>query len=880
MAGNDNEELFPEAFDKCEDGERELEQTGPKSDGEQICSICNNKLLGPRLLSCLHVFCLGCLEKIKRLVENGREMIVCPKCQQETYLGRKGVLGLSCDYISTNIQDMLAIISMAVVCTSCKTKEKAVSRCSDCAHFLCPNCDTAHQYMRCFENHKVVSFEVLKKAKEAVPIHKPVFCEFHITETMKFFCNTCSVTICNECVVVDHCAPDHHYERLSDAYERHKEHLQNLMGESKTKMAYCEDATNSLSNALAELQAQHDNAKGLINETFQSYKALLEKRKDDVLDELKELHSERELKIMEMFHVVEKSVERIEDASKFTQRLLEHGSPAEVLCLRQLVSTQLLNLINNTPKPDVNTTLEFVTDMDKFTAAIQATFGHFRKPESPVGTATTTPQQESPPPPSLSLVTNNVNCPPSSVTSSPVSMPSSYEGELALPPLLPLTSIQEYNLSALASLAEAPSQVSGAPSPTSSFSLSDLLCGDITSSTNAIKNLEALVKLGNVSLNEPGESGVSYPKIILPANPYKNPTTTRLFFDSFFGDLVNGAAGPAPLIGRGSPIDGIPPVLSPVNGASFPRSSPTAILSSANAATNSGMLPPVTYNVNRIGTKSAQAMQVRYKFGTLGPGKGQFNSPHGFCLGTEEDIIVADTNNHRIQVFEKCGSFKFQFGIPGKEEGQLWYPRKVAVMKASGKFVVCDRGNERSRMQIFTKNGHFIKKIAIRYIDIVAGLAVSSQGHIVAVDSVSPTVFVISDNGDLLSWFDCSDHMREPSDLAINGKEYFVCDFKGHCVVVFNENGSFLRRIGCENLTNFPNGIDISDAGDVLVGDSHGNRFHVAVFNRNGEAICEFECPYVKVSRCCGLKITSEGFIVTLAKNNHHVLVLNTLYIV
>ena len=57
---------------------------------------------------------------------------------------------------------------------------------------------------------------------------------------------------------------------------------------------------------------------------------------------------------------------------------------------------------------------------------------------------------------------------------------------------------------------------------------------------------------------------------------------------------------------------------------------------------------------------------TRCKFGQLGPGKGQFNSPHGFCLGLEEDIIVADTNNHRIQVFEKSGDFKYQFGIPGK----------------------------------------------------------------------------------------------------------------------------------------------------------------------------------------------------------------------
>jgi len=31
-------------------------------------------------------------------------------------------------------------------------------------------------------------------------------------------------------------------------------------------------------------------------------------------------------------------------------------------------------------------------------------------------------------------------------------------------------------------------------------------------------------------------------------------------------------------------------------------------------------------------------------------------------------------------------------------------------------------------MQLFTKNGQFIKKIAIRYIDIVAGLAITAQG--------------------------------------------------------------------------------------------------------------------------------------------------------
>ena len=60
--------------------------------------------------------------------------------------------------------------------------------------------------------------------------------------------------------------------------------------------------------------------------------------------------------------------------------------------------------------------------------------------------------------------------------------------------------------------------------------------------------------------------------------------------------------------------------------------------------------------------------------------------------------------------------------------------------------------------------------------------------------------------------------------------------------------GNFLRRIGCQPVTNFPNGIDISDAGDILVGDSHGNQFHVAVYDRRGDLVSQFQCPQVNIS--------------------------------
>ncbi|KAK0080316.1 hypothetical protein PV325_014163 [Microctonus aethiopoides] len=844
---------------------------GNSNINSEDCAVCMGKLSSPRLLSCLHVFCEVCLDKL--IVDKSstdatiNTTINCPLCEQQTTIGPKGASSLPCDYVLTNILDMSAIETMTVLCTSCKAKENAVARCSDCANFLCPNCNTAHQFMRCFESHKVIAFEDLKRSNKAVPIHKPIFCEFHPAENMKFYCYTCQEPICNDCLLVEHKAPEHQYERLVDAEGCQKEELINLVADSKNKMMDCEELSSQLENGLSELQAQHDQAKDLIIETFQSYKAILEKCRDNALNNLEKLHSDRELEVMDTFHNIEKTVERIEDACRFTSRLLEHGDTTEILTLKRTVASHLINLINNTPKANIKFSIEFQTDYNRFDKVVNESFGKFKTESTPVinnsqDITTTIPavtsHQIAPVPCSATTISTN------SPISLPTSMQSSFEGESSFlipptssppnvppppppvslppgPPMHGLTSIQKYNLQQLASLAEKVElndnnivPPSANPSPTPSFTLADLLSGDLTSS-HAINNLQALAKLGNSLGNEDmgnttlnGGGGLVLGRVqspVLNEPPNLGSLSANSLLNGGYQSLSNSTS---PILSQG-PDDLKSESLHNMQGV------------------NNTIGPGSGNYINLRSTNTKQTpMQIRSKFGQLGPSKGQFNSPHGFCLGTDEDIIVADTNNHRIQIFDKTGQFKSQFGIPGKEEGQLWYPRKVAVMRNCGKFVVCDRGNERSRMQIFTKNGHFIKKIAIRYIDIVAGLAVTSQGQIVAVDSVSPTVFVISDTGNLLNWFDCSDYMREPSDIAISGKEFFVCDFKGHCVVVFNEEGHFLRRIGCDNITNFPNGIDISDAGDVLIGDSHGNRFHVAVFSRDGSLISEFECPYVK----------------------------------
>ncbi|XP_067949045.1 brain tumor protein-like [Watersipora subatra] len=260
------------------------------------------------------------------------------------------------------------------------------------------------------------------------------------------------------------------------------------------------------------------------------------------------------------------------------------------------------------------------------------------------------------------------------------------------------------------------------------------------------------------------------------------------------------------------------------------------------------------------------------------------STPHGLCLsyGKEERIVLADTMNHSIKFFDTAGKFQYQFQNSGPDRTYLCCPRKVAVIGEgdSSCVVVCDRTSQiRSRLQIFKMNGYLWRSIDMEYIEIVAGLAVTPSGLIVAADSVVPAVCTLSGRGELLRWFDCSDEMKEPSDIAVTDNLFYVSDFKGHCIVEFHPYGQFLRRIGRDSSISFPNGIDISHRGYLLVADSHGNRVHITVFRPDGTQIGAFEYSDLEVSRCCGLKITAEGYLVTLAKTDSRGLIFDRLYI-
>ena len=94
--------------------------------------------------------------------------------------------------------------------------------------------------------------------------------------------------------------------------------------------------------------------------------------------------------------------------------------------------------------------------------------------------------------------------------------------------------------------------------------------------------------------------------------------------------------------------------------------------------------------------------------GKKGIENGEFDRPEGLTFDSKGRILVADSCNHRIQVFTSTGEFLESHGSPGSNSHQFSYPYDVKV-DHKGNVYVCEYGN--SRIQIFDSDWNFIETV-------------------------------------------------------------------------------------------------------------------------------------------------------------------------
>ncbi|KAK7481066.1 hypothetical protein BaRGS_00027702, partial [Batillaria attramentaria] len=175
------------------------------------------------------------------------------------------------------------------------------------------------------------------------------------------------------------------------------------------------------------------------------------------------------------------------------------------------------------------------------------------------------------------------------------------------------------------------------------------------------------------------------------------------------------------------------------------------------------------------------------------------------------DIVVADTENHRIQIFSPEGVFKFKFGHKGPNPENLNYP---------------------------------------------LGVAVTTDDHVTVTDSVNAAVKVFSCDGELVSCFVHSGTIEFPYGVAVTADNFIVLtDICRHAVIVLYPSGGISHEFGCygDESRNFdhPYFVAVNKSKQIIVSDA-GNS-SIKIFQFEGKLLRAFSFQ--------DFKLPAEGYV-------------------
>jgi DNA-binding beta-propeller fold protein YncE len=185
--------------------------------------------------------------------------------------------------------------------------------------------------------------------------------------------------------------------------------------------------------------------------------------------------------------------------------------------------------------------------------------------------------------------------------------------------------------------------------------------------------------------------------------------------------------------------------------------------------------------------------------GARGNGKGQFDSPTGIAVDANGNVLVADTNNGRIQKFSPTGTFLSTIASKGSGQGQLSDPNGIAIDRV-GRIYIAETGTH--RVQKLAPDGAFIaewkgpepgfygpRRIAIGPDD---SIYVVDQGHtrIVKFNTDGQVLTIWGSKGNGGSQFD------DPTSVAVDPttNKVYVADPINKRIQVFDSNGKFLTK--------------------------------------------------------------------------------------
>ena len=290
----------------------------------------------PKILLCLHTFCLHCLNEIQRTSGIHGE-IICPECGRKFPIpGSGNPSELPTNFRMNSLLDVLAIRecnSTGVKCGNCEKTSAQSFYCFNCSSFWCEVCVSAHNVIKANKKHRVLAIKDFQDQDIEDVLKRPAFCQkkHHENEELKFFCNDCKVAICNPCVVTLH--EGHVKILLQDAANEKKLRLESVIESQKEEALQQKNTITKLQNDRIKIQAQVANVKRRAQSFVDNMIKTIETKKQEIFKEAEDKAKESLECLGIRQNEVENELLRIETSIEKTETFLKRSTIAEIVQL-------------------------------------------------------------------------------------------------------------------------------------------------------------------------------------------------------------------------------------------------------------------------------------------------------------------------------------------------------------------------------------------------------------------------------------------------------------------------------------------------------------------------------------------------------------------
>ena len=321
------------------------------------CYICGKHYVEPKLLNCLHSFCLECLDNLVFYKEN--ERIECCVCGQKTCIPGSGMSDLPTNVVIKQLLELNEDLEKDSFCDICilhGEEKKSSGQCVDCNDMLCSECCEKHTYSRLTISHTVVPLQDVTADNErcVVRLHenKVLSCSEHTDEKLKFYCISCQIVVCRDCILLSHSS--HQVLTTDKVIQKIKDDINRKVKElNQTKEKKCDE----LVKYEKLLEEKFDSEKNTLDTVYKEMIAVIDEKYKVSLESLNEHYHNLRSRLQERKEKVEKNRGCVEDTEKNVTFLLNQGQDLEITNMESLIRNQLAKLKNSFEniKPYINT---------------------------------------------------------------------------------------------------------------------------------------------------------------------------------------------------------------------------------------------------------------------------------------------------------------------------------------------------------------------------------------------------------------------------------------------------------------------------------------------------------------------------------------------